>query len=299
MSSTIDELPDLPGIEEVKVEYKSPAFLVGCIIGLVVFILCWIYRGIVHSLKTLLGIAAWTSLVQSLLSHETKIDYNGLHYEQPFRRKKIKWTEVIDARITSNKHCRYTVDFTGDKRVISILIDGEDYPRIIASIWQHLRRHGKAENFTLPDTVLSMWADIPNDIPEEMDFTGKPQGESNWRIINRLRHDTISQEIIGASSKELKGMYWNQNPKVMNWNEMTDADFTFENNEDTLALYYGDTDEGEVSIACPENTDGTYNTDNARFLLAVVRRARQAINKPIHIPEWLRDTCGIQLPGRQ
>jgi hypothetical protein len=240
-----------------------------------------------------------TVLIQWLLGENIETNADGLSYYRPYRGKNIKWTEVIDARITTSKRGRSMLEISTNKRVLSLPINGDDHPRIIASIWQHLRRHGVAKNFTLPDIMLSMWAEIPDDIPEEMDFTGKSQGKSNWRIINRLRHDTISQEIIGASSKELKGMYWSQNPKVMNWNEITDADFTFENNEDTLALYYGDTDEGEVSIACPENNDGTYDTDNARFLLAVIRRARQAIDKPIPIPEWLRDTCGIQLPGRQ
>lgn len=296
MLSTINELPDLPGIEEEESGHISSACCFGFIGIIILLILFGAFGNVEIGLYLITPIITITALIQWLLGSNIKTNADGLSYHRPYRDQTIKWTDIADARITTNKRCRNMVEIITNNRVVYLPINGDDHPRIIASIWQHLRRHDKAESFTLPDNVLSMWCKIPDDIPEEMDFTGKSQGKSNCRIVNRLRQDAISQEIIGASSKDFKQLFWDKNPRVLKWNEIVDADFTFRNNEDTLVLFYDDIDEGEVDIACLEYNDGTYDIDNARFLLALVRRAKQAIDKPIPIPEWLRKTCNIQLP---
>ncbi len=300
MLSTIDELPDLPGIEEEEETISPSCACFYASIGVFIpFILCWIIWNVGTGIVVAALIAFVIVLVGWLSSSKVHVNTDGLAYYRPYKHQFIKWIDVIGAQLTTGTHRCNILEISGSNGVISIPINGNDHPRIIAAIWQHLRRHGKAENFILSDNVLSMWAEIPDDIPEEQEYVEQSPEKPHWRIINCLCHDYISQKVEGASAKEMKTGHFSTNPRITNWSDVVDVSWDCDDTGAGLALITDNPNILDMFISCELNDNDEYDIDNARFLLAVVRRARQAIDKPIPIPEWLRDTCGIQLPGRQ
>lgn len=292
-----EELPDLPGIEDENADAPSLTCSFGCIVIPLIAIIClWLWDYVI-AISFAVAAVLIVGLYQWLRSCDIKIDAQGLAYRKLYRHRKILWADVEDACLIPVDGGRSSLQITDSKGVSNIPINSNRYPRTIASIWQHLRRHNKADNLVLPDYVLSMWAKIPDDIPDEMDYTVTVQSSNETTGIYRLRHDTVSYEAIHPPEKNVKGKPNKSNPVTVIWDDV--IDLWWDHFEDDSYLSIIDQDEKEFVIESKKIDKNTYDIDNVRFLLAVVRRGRESLNKPVPIPTWLLTAGNIKLPDAQ
>jgi len=80
----------------------------------------------------------------------------------------INWSSVTGATGTSNGSLSVITLVTKAGKVG--IAGAHGHGVLAASIWQHLRRMGKADGLTIPPTALSLWIPVPDSVPREMDW---------------------------------------------------------------------------------------------------------------------------------
>lgn len=273
-------LPDLPGLESV--ESKSgggcnPIF--GC--GLLIFFpvfgiashIAW--YGILASIIVTLG-------VNLLYYYLTDITYatspDGIQIKRKLGSTVIPWTNIRRASFNPIwPSSEITLETQTGKR-----IKVTAPPVLEASIWQHLRRIGRADNARLSEEALSIWAPIPDDIPYEMELGSYGIADSGFSSfkINSEPIETVPSESL---HRELR-------PTSIYWSEVTDASWMEENGDEEIWLYiFKGQDKTILSLSAN-------SLEAARFFLAALRMLRKLDHiKPLTIPARYRQLCGIRI----
>lgn len=173
--------PDLPELESV--ELRIPIFLA---LAPVVYlsVLEWaIYKAysvlgkllisdartyyvLLICLPVFVIINLW--VVWSLLFNEYywKSDENGLTARAILRKRSIPWADV-DKVIYDRNDLKL---ITTTKKITVGPLRNDDGLYLACSIWQHLKRHLKADDSDLPDGADSLWDKIPDTLPREMEW---------------------------------------------------------------------------------------------------------------------------------
>lgn len=107
----------------------------------------------------------WTTRRFLFEEYYWKSDENGLTARSILRKRFIPWSDVI--KTSFNRDLQLIT--TTSKITIGPF---KDYSGLYlaCSIWQHLRRHWKADDSDLPEGADSLWDRIPATLPREMEW---------------------------------------------------------------------------------------------------------------------------------
>ena len=176
--------PDLPALESVKVKVQGILLIIGMYLGFAFLYSgtnIWLYlkyqRYFGDQLLTVqiaVGLMASLSLwiIFRLLTgnYTWKTDNSGLTIGGIYRRKFIGWHEFEDA-ISRKIPTGFSYVLRTSKGRIPITdLRGTQSANFYASVWQHLRRYGKAGKLELPEEALSLWDIIPDEIPANLSW---------------------------------------------------------------------------------------------------------------------------------
>lgn len=183
MNNPMNDRPDLPVLESVETSTASILpliimmsmyilFIVPiAVIALLYFRQFILVRGLVV-IFLIFALTAWL-IIRSLFGFFSyKTDSIGILLRGPLRRKYISWIEIKEA---------YTKDATAEKIITLVTNNGvfQLAPRsvgglsgevLIASIWQRLRRLGRAEKITIPNRAQTLWDAIPDELQRQQDW---------------------------------------------------------------------------------------------------------------------------------
>lgn len=215
-------------------------------------------------LATLL-VLVYLSIIKSLFWRDQYIrsDASGLTIKRALRKQFIPWADVEDAWVgkDTNDEPQLTLKYKG--RIFAMSSDAAIHLGLSASIWQHLRQHGKADNVRISDSVRSLWSYIPDSVPREMDWTPKATDEGVEPGTVELREDRISG--VGGYA-----------PVTIRFSEVTLAGWA--RGQEQAFLFINNTRKRK-GIVVPVDFD---DPDCVRLLFAIIRRLRTA-----GMPQWL------------
>ena len=177
------ELSDLPCLESVETKSSAvwPVVLVyGGFAVWQVAILCillWKYRQYVGQqayaiVGLIVALVLWVGLRLLLSYTYFKTDSNGIAMRGPLLRRFIAWSDVQQAA-TRRRGSRVSVVLKMARGRASIqpgALGSTEGESIVASMWQHLRRVGKANGIELGETSRNLWQPIPDDVPTSVDY---------------------------------------------------------------------------------------------------------------------------------
>ncbi len=183
------ELPDIPALESVEQRDFNFLVLPLAYSGFLVFIVfiavqCLLdyrqYLGSGEVSLLVLLLALFVFLLFRILSGfaSFRTDSSGFYARGPLRKKFIAWSDITSASIrkTWAKDTLLTLQtrhgsFSVAPRGLSASVSASEC--LIASVWQHLRRLGTSDGLVLTPAMLSLWEEIPDDVPADLDW-GKP-----------------------------------------------------------------------------------------------------------------------------
>ena len=192
----LDNLPDLPALESVGTSTYGVLWVLSLHIGLAflgtsVAVFGYLsYRdhlgtGAIVGVGIIVALCVW--LLLRLLSGDFcfTTDARGLTIRGLLRTRCIRWIEVKQASTRTTFAGETLVRLVTNNGTVTVAPRSPDRrhseDRIVASIWQHLRRHGKADGIELPLGALTFWDRIPDALPRAMDWTNpRPR---KWRLI--------------------------------------------------------------------------------------------------------------------
>lgn len=181
-----EQLPDLPGLESVEAGIGRTLPL-GVVMLAVLFLIVggalWSLReyreflgercGFVYGVTAVAAVASiWVTVGILTGDYHWRTTPDGLFARSILRRRFVRWGEVRQA--TSRQSALRTVPsytITASTGKFSIYPGTYSIIGLYASIWQHLRRVGRADGLILPVEALSIWDRIPDELPSEMDWT--------------------------------------------------------------------------------------------------------------------------------
>ena len=186
------DLPDLPALESVETTetggWPVPPGLIALalvILTLVVPIL-WVYiqlRDYVGAFGTILtallvAFAVGVLVREAWSFYHFRTNAEGLAMRGLLRKRFIPWYEIQSMIATQTRMGEAVLRLTvrgAQIRVVPRGFSGDFSPgdRIVASVWQHLRRLGGTDRFPMPTCARGFWQDIPDDVPHDLDW-GKP-----------------------------------------------------------------------------------------------------------------------------
>lgn len=108
-----------------------------------------------------------------------KTDSNGIHAQSLRKSKFIRWDDVTDINVSSSLYETIYIIKSRDSSIK--FTDGNFY--IMASVWQHLNKLGKAEKIKLLEESLSLWKLVPDNVPEGIEWINPHQPNYKQRII--------------------------------------------------------------------------------------------------------------------
>jgi|GEM_PF-1287919 len=195
--NTIDQRLDLPYLESVETRDAGrilPILGICAMYSWVIFAAiygCIVYREFMPlegriATAILLACIGWIALRVLFSFTYFKTDSDGFTMRGPFRRRFIPWIEIQSASVsmTRTKETMLTLITKRDKvRVNARGLGGGAgiADCVAASVWQHLRREGRADGMILPESALRLWDEIPDDVPAEIDW-GKPASKGTLFI---------------------------------------------------------------------------------------------------------------------
>lgn len=230
------ELPYLPSLESAKTTDCRSAY----ILAYPVMLISWLtvptlasltrYRQFVDCkglaiIILMLALLGWVAF--RLLSgfHSFQADRSGLTMRGVLRRRLIPWAQVIglSVRTTRAGFCFVELHLGGGERVRFVprgLGGSEDAgAAVTASIWQHLRQMGRAEDTTLPEDVLRIWKPVWDDVPVEVDWS---RPVHRWARFGRFLTSIVFMAMaIGIllcfADKGWRGLLFSAPISVMCW----------------------------------------------------------------------------------
>ncbi|MHB1000633.1 MAG: hypothetical protein ACYC27_15440 [Armatimonadota bacterium] len=129
------------------------------------------------------ALCIWTIIRLIFADYIWKTDSDGLHISGLFNRKSIKWTDVSDVIPVETLASGTVYKLKTSDKVISLAPLTVSHS-LIASVWQHLRRQGKARDIQLGDDTLSLWSEIPDAIPTEMQWVNTRSARLSGIVVS-------------------------------------------------------------------------------------------------------------------
>jgi|GEM_PF-3396102 len=126
------------------------------------------------------GVAALWLARKNWLDWQWTTDSAGVSVHMLFGKRQVAWSEITEASVKSGSSGRIYYLRTASGRFGVADMRSSVGELIGASIYQHLRRFGKADESLLTPGARTLWMPIPREVPEEMDWHNpKPP---NWSI---------------------------------------------------------------------------------------------------------------------
>ncbi|MEN6372724.1 MAG: hypothetical protein ABFD64_12020 [Armatimonadota bacterium] len=174
------DLPDLPGLETIEPRDTSIVIIFMLLVFMAVMLTPIVsvairYGKFIDQRGKVLIIICVALLVWAILRllsgyYRFKTDANGLTMIGVLHRRFIPWINVKEALITKTKISNYSLVLKTQHGTVKF------EPRnwgLIASTWQHLGRLGRADSMVLPPQALAFWEPVPDDVPQELDWSKK------------------------------------------------------------------------------------------------------------------------------
>lgn len=175
----MEQLPDIPALESVEIrELERPlaASFALLIVGGVMGLFVWAYVGPCQCapdllapvvLAVILGGGCLLWVLHSLLFGDFcwRTNADGLHSRSLVRRRFVRWEDMKSAPRIAGK----------SPTLCSLAL-------LDTSIWQHLRRHDKADQAALLESSLSLWDEIPGELPSVIEWDN-PRPVRRWHRL--------------------------------------------------------------------------------------------------------------------
>lgn len=189
----MNDLPDWPGFDSVEckpkwIDYGVAALLACALIALLgmagkVFVApsrpderIWLPLVLIlGSLVILRWLLTELQRNSAVITNDSGISANSL-----IKKIFLSWDEIEDAT-SSEQQCRADLHLKAGNRQIKV--DAWVYPSIAVSVWQHLRRRGKADNLLLPANAMHFWQQPYTLTSAEVVQFG---AENNGKFVARL-----------------------------------------------------------------------------------------------------------------
>lgn len=180
----IRELPDIPGLEAVDSRSGKSAAAVTflcvlCAVNLIPLgVLAARYHSYLGSREKIVLMAVPVLLallgVRVLFSFSAvRTSAEGIIQKAALRSRVIPWRSVVSASQRKSKlGVSVAIVTTTGQYTIPLPDDKTSRARVLASIWQHLRRSQVPNDIELDEAALSFWEEIGPDVPEEIDWKG-------------------------------------------------------------------------------------------------------------------------------
>ncbi len=173
-------LPDLPGLETAfyRIGEMVPYAIVYCLLSVIhAVIIAAVYKNIaLLDLEMYCGLMV---LIGGWLLYKRKTNYleyrtipEGLVIKSRFGRKHYSWNDITSATRTKSKDGKDEIKLGTAQESIVIRYSRSNermqYCRLVASIWQHLRKYHKSNGITLLQQELSFWT--PVELPTKTQY---------------------------------------------------------------------------------------------------------------------------------
>jgi len=130
----------------------------------------------------------------------------------PLRMRLIPWIDVTEAKTSGEGSLRLTLVTNRDSVKLDASSVGPSWFCLLASIHQHLARLGRADGMVLPENALSIWREVPEDVPSEVEWNAGSSraaiflgvfgvlmfGGCGWLIVSSLREGKIGMVIMAG-----------------------------------------------------------------------------------------------------
>lgn len=346
---TTEQLPDLPGLESAEAGASVTTWVIGFYVAFTLFMsaplvyLYWYARpffgdqlAIATVLIALIALLILWVILRLLSGvFHWKADAQGLTMRGPLRRWFIAWQDMEDAvSAEGTGNLGYRLRVNGS--LVHVNVEGgSGSPAVYASIWQHLRRLGRAGDLQLPEAALTFWDRIPDELPKTMEWMN-PRPPKMWVTILPILLLVVF--LVWAGIAILQGGNWYmkgmvsiagigflammcsalhdaartagsisitddriearaaRGTVVLPWSEIRNAQWAQNTNSGISELLVSGRSRPD-RIAIPHRTsDG----ESGRLVLAIIRRLRTAgVPQALTIPEELRAQAGPARLGSQ
>lgn len=161
----VKQLPDLPFLESVEISLPHwPAYAAIFIVVTFIFPIISLFRrcypmesnllfGFIFGLVVSGGLIVWILYRLLCSTYYWKTDTSGLTTSSLTKRKFTRWQDV-----------------EASPRVPDTDSHSSRMEILEASIFQHLRRHGKQDLLPIKEQALSLWDTIPDDLPTDLEW---------------------------------------------------------------------------------------------------------------------------------
>lgn len=187
MTQDTNNLPDLPELEAVEARGLSPLPALALLAFPLLFTSFaawggWVYRDFLapHEIALIATIPLlFLYVIFRFLTDYYRYNTNadGFSAQGLIRRRSIRWTDINGASIQKRRSRYPKLILRMDRGSFRLPLPsaGGRSPMdvLVASVYQHLRRLGKADGLELTPSMLSLWREIPDDVPTEAEW-GKP-----------------------------------------------------------------------------------------------------------------------------
>lgn len=219
----MNDLPDLPSLERVEANLTSEALPIAGVAlfaatGVTAaFVLLYLrYRGYFGAqaviIQAAIGVfallAVWVVVKALGAICRWSSDPDGLTGRSVLRTIRIRWSDVSRAtsRRTAYGETSHVLE-TGDGRRMTVTPyrSGFGLTAIQASIWQHLRRAGRAESLELPESAVSLWDEIPDSVPSSIEWTDPGSRLPMWIFLSLIAFGLVVMTVGMTSSAWRRG----------------------------------------------------------------------------------------------
>lgn len=279
----------LQHLENVRVSSE-----VGCLIGLgcipVVLIVVWV--SIAGFSVMVIPAVALTAAIFYLLGvasiGHVQTNSNGIAYRKGLQRKYIAWQDVTLAETVRNADGLYNIVVESEREKLDVFMESPEDAYLKASVWQHLRAYGKESGIRLDKTADSLWWDISDSFPSEMEWNYKVGRKGSPPSRFTLTPHHISKLVTGEKYANDKPVKRRPNPVVIRWCEVTNVWWYSWTETDYTALVI--TGAGKKKIELPLSRRSKVSGE---FMLGVIRHLRTIDRMgPIAIPSRLIKQSG-------
>lgn len=188
MLDTREQLPDLPALESVRTDSRALIPILVTYGGFGVMFSALIVRmylryaqyidasgRAIAAVVAALGVFVLVRILCGYFSYSTNAD--GFTMRGPLRRKFVPWLSIRSAHTEKSKAGYTQLVLETETGVVRVAPRGAGLSNgeiIEASIWQHLRRVGRAGGMDLSPGARSLWTPIGDDVPDEVDWGKSP-----------------------------------------------------------------------------------------------------------------------------
>lgn len=201
-STSYSNLPDLPTLESVELKNWHGLIILSFHIGMALLFgafAIWSYfqyrefletRGVV--LVIIIAVLTGWSLLRLLTADlYFRTDPRGICIGGILHRRFVQWVVIRSACSIRGRldELAYVLNTSNGKYRMPTRMEGMRHAghEFGASVWQHLRQCGKADHIELSCEALSFWDEIPDEVPQRMEWTGKSRaGELAAAIVMLL-----------------------------------------------------------------------------------------------------------------